>query len=84
MYYGGVMNLTLSTTYYWDSNHSFYQWGPWGHTYIPNILMVWKPSILQHHNGTIQLTQFSVLTASAIGAYKLTPKSEEEELFLPY
>tara|TARA_Y200000002_G_scaffold372234_1_gene369790 strand:+ start:320 stop:424 length:105 start_codon:yes stop_codon:yes gene_type:complete len=28
---------------------------------------------------------FSVLTASAIGAYKLTPKSkEEEELFLPY
>tara|TARA_Y100000401_G_scaffold72559_1_gene58580 strand:+ start:369 stop:482 length:114 start_codon:yes stop_codon:yes gene_type:complete len=31
---------------------------------------------------------FSVLTASAFGAYKLTPKSEtdddEEELFLPY
>ncbi len=27
---------------------------------------------------------FSVITASAIGAYKLTPKSEEEELFLPY
>ena len=26
---------------------------------------------------------FSVLTASAFGAYKLTPKSEEE-LFLPY
>jgi|TARA_B100001741_G_scaffold306084_1_gene299074 hypothetical protein len=27
---------------------------------------------------------FSVLTASAIGAYKLTPKETEEELFLPY
>jgi len=27
---------------------------------------------------------FSVLTASALGAYKLTPKSEKEELFLPY
>jgi len=27
---------------------------------------------------------FSILIASAIGAYKLTPKSEKEELFLPY
>jgi hypothetical protein len=27
---------------------------------------------------------FSVLTASAIGAYKLTPKETEEELFLHY
>jgi hypothetical protein len=27
---------------------------------------------------------FSVLTASTIGAYKLTPKSKKEELFIPY
>jgi hypothetical protein len=27
---------------------------------------------------------FSALIASAIGAYKLTPKLKEEELFLPY
>jgi|TARA_R100000455_G_C6262712_1_gene117990 hypothetical protein len=30
------------------------------------------------------LAFFLALTASAILAYELTPKSEEEELFLPY